>query len=199
MRARIPVVDTLGDALKSLQANLTQYAAYHRDRRNIATHFVGVPMIVFAIVLALATVAFPVANVAVTLAAVVSIAACLHYFSLDRIFGVTMTLVLFAMCAGASEITARYGVGLSLGLAAAIFVVGWALQFWGHKFEGMKPAFFDDAKQLLIGPLFVCAEAFFLLGTRAELRRYIEDRVGPTVARRDGRALENRGEAPVSE
>ena len=27
---------------------LTQYAAYHRDRRNIATHFVGVPMIVFA-------------------------------------------------------------------------------------------------------------------------------------------------------
>ena len=28
---------------------LTQYATYHRDRRNIATHFVGVPMIVFGI------------------------------------------------------------------------------------------------------------------------------------------------------
>ena len=28
---------------------LTQYAAYHRDRRNILSHFVGVPMIVFAI------------------------------------------------------------------------------------------------------------------------------------------------------
>ena len=27
---------------------LSQYAAYHRDRRNIASHFVGVPMIVFA-------------------------------------------------------------------------------------------------------------------------------------------------------
>jgi uncharacterized membrane protein YGL010W len=26
----------------SLEQNLTQYAAYHRDRRNIATHFVGV-------------------------------------------------------------------------------------------------------------------------------------------------------------
>jgi hypothetical protein len=28
---------------------LTQYAEYHRDRRNIVTHFVGVPMIVFAV------------------------------------------------------------------------------------------------------------------------------------------------------
>jgi uncharacterized membrane protein YGL010W len=181
--------------LKSLEQNLTQYAAYHRDRRNIATHFVGVPMIVFAVVLALATViAFRVGDVAVTLAAAVSIATCLYYFRLDRIFGVTMALVLFAMCALASELTARFGVGPSLGLAAGVFAVGWALQFWGHRFEGMKPAFFDDAKQLLIGPLFVCAEAYFLLGARAPLRRHIEDRVGPTVARRDGRPLENRGQ-----
>ena len=28
---------------------MVQYAAYHRDRRNIATHFVGIPLIVFAI------------------------------------------------------------------------------------------------------------------------------------------------------
>ena len=41
--------------MKSLEENLTQYAAYHRDRRNIATHFFGIPLIVFAIVLALAT------------------------------------------------------------------------------------------------------------------------------------------------
>jgi uncharacterized membrane protein YGL010W len=48
----------------------------------------------------------------------------------------------------------------------------------------MKPAFVDDVRQLFIGPLFVCAEAFFLLGARAALRRAIEERVGPTVARR---------------
>ena len=75
----------------------------------------------------------------------------------------------------------------SFALALAIFVVGWALQFLGHKFEGMKPAFFDDAKQLLIGPLYVCAELYFLLGARPGLRRYIEERVGPTVARSDAR------------
>ena len=33
-------------------------------------------------------------------------------------------------------------------------------------------------------PLFVCAEVFFFFGAKAALRRYIEERVGPTVARR---------------
>ena len=28
---------------------MVQYARYHRDRRNIATHFFGIPLIVFAI------------------------------------------------------------------------------------------------------------------------------------------------------
>ena len=175
--------------MKSIEENLTQYAAYHRDRRNIATHFVGVPMIVFAIVLAAATASFAVGGLAITAAAVVSLAACIYYLHLDRIFGVTMAAVLFVMCAAASELTARASSGEVLAAAAAIFVGGWALQFLGHRFEGMKPAFYDDVLQLAIGPLFVCAEIFFLFGAKPRLRRYIEDRVGPTAARRDGRAL----------
>src|SRR5688572_17598500 len=175
--------------MRPIEEHLTQYAAYHRDRRNIATHFVGVPMIVFALILALATVSVPAGGVAITLAAVTSVAICLYYFRLDIAFAFAMALVLFAMCAAASEMTARLGTGASLGWALAIFVVGWALQFLGHKFEGMKPAFFDDARQLLIGPLFVCAEGFFAFGAKPRLREYIEARVGPTVARRDGRAL----------
>jgi len=146
-------------------------------------------MIVFAIVLALAVVAFPAGPIVVTLAAVVSIASSIYYLRLDWVLGITMAIVLFLMCAGASEITARASTGATLAWTVAIFVVGWAIQFLGHKFEGMKPAFFDDVRQLLIGPIFVCAEAFFLLGAKVNLRRYIEDRVGPTVARRDGRPL----------
>jgi uncharacterized membrane protein YGL010W len=175
--------------VKSIEENLTQYAAYHRDRRNIATHFAGVPMIVFSAVLALQTVWIPLGSVAVTVAALVSLVLSLYYLRLDWIFGVTMALVLFAMCAAASEVTARLAPGATLGIAAAIFVAGWALQFLGHKYEGMKPAFYDDVMQLAIGPLFVCAEAFFLLGARRELRRYVEERVGPTLARRDGAAI----------
>ena len=182
--------------MKSIEENLTQYAAYHRDRRNIATHFAGVPMIVFAIIVALQTVWVPLGPLDVTLAAMVSLAACIYYLRLDWVFGVTMAVVLFAMCAAASEITARLQLAPTLLLAAAVFVAGWALQFLGHKYEGLKPAFYDDVMQLAIGPLFVCAEAFFLLGAKAGLRRYIEERVGPTLARRDGAAIH--GDSPVT-
>ncbi|MBK8325365.1 MAG: DUF962 domain-containing protein [Betaproteobacteria bacterium] len=169
--------------MKSLEENLTQYAAVHRDRRNIATHFVGIPLIVFAIVLALATASFPVGAVNLTAAAIASTAACLYYLRLDIGFGLAMAAVLFAMCAGASEITARLADPPVLGIAVLVFAVGWALQFWGHRFEGLKPAFLDDMKQLLIGPLFVVAEVSFFFGARASLRRFIEERVGPTLVR----------------
>lgn len=170
--------------MKTLEENLTQYAAYHRDRRNIATHFAGIPMIVLAIVIAGASVAIPAGSMELTLAAIASVAACIYYFRLDFIFGVTMAVALFLACAAASEILARAGTGGGLAIAAALFVAGWALQFLGHRFEGLKPAFFDDVRQLLIGPLFVCAEVYFLLGARTALRARIEERVGPVVARR---------------
>lgn len=35
--------------MRTLTQQLTQYAAYHRDRRNIATHFIGIPLIVLAL------------------------------------------------------------------------------------------------------------------------------------------------------
>ncbi|HOZ63430.1 MAG TPA: DUF962 domain-containing protein, partial [Burkholderiaceae bacterium] len=35
--------------MKTLTDHLAQYAAYHRDPRNISTHFAGVPMIVLAV------------------------------------------------------------------------------------------------------------------------------------------------------
>ena len=106
------------------------------------------------------------------------------YLWLDRALGVAMAIAFFALCAAASEIEPRLGAGLTLALAGVLFTGGWALQLLGHKFEGMKPAFLDDLVQLLVGPLFVCAEIAFAFGARGELRERIEAQVGPTVARR---------------
>ena len=171
--------------METLETNLTQYAAYHRDRRNIATHFAGIPMIVFALVLALTALSLDVAGVSVTGAAVGCGALAIYYLRQDLRYGIAMALFLFALCAAASEMVPRLSAAGVAGWALASFVAGWALQFLGHRFEGMKPAFYDDARQLFVGPLFMCAEASFMLGLREPLRRYIEDRVGPTVARRE--------------
>lgn len=37
------------------------------------------------------------------------------------------------------------------GLAATLFILGWALQFLGHWFEGQKPEFFKDWRFLFVG------------------------------------------------
>jgi uncharacterized membrane protein YGL010W len=36
-------------------------------------------------------------------------------------------------------------------LPVALFVIGWALQFVGHAFEGKPPEFFSDWRFLLVG------------------------------------------------
>jgi uncharacterized membrane protein YGL010W len=110
----------------------------------------------------------------------------IYYCALDLKIGAAMLAYLAANYLLAAELSARLSMADTLGLALAIFVLGWLLQFLGHRYEGMKPAFFDDIMGLAIGPLFVMAELFFMLGLKRELRRYVEARVGPTVAARNG-------------
>jgi hypothetical protein len=45
---------------------LAQYAEYHRDRRNIATHFIGVPMIMFGSLVLLSRPGFELAGLALS-------------------------------------------------------------------------------------------------------------------------------------
>jgi uncharacterized membrane protein YGL010W len=73
-----------------------------------------------------------------------------------------------------------------LGWGLGFFVVGWVLQFIGHYYEGRKPAFVDDLIGLLVGPMFVTAEAMFALGWGRALRERIEAAAGPTHVRSAG-------------
>ena len=42
---------------------------------------------------------------------------------------------------------------VGLPLAAAMFTTGWTFQFVGHAFEGKKPSFVDDRRNLFVGLL----------------------------------------------
>ncbi len=168
--------------MRTLEQHITQYAAYHRDQRNINTHFVGIPMIVFGVLLAFSQISFG----SVHAGWLVAVVAMFYYLLLDRPLGFAMAIYLFVTTAVASLVTAKTSVPIALILAAVIFVAGWALQFLGHKYEGVKPAFTDDVMGLAIGPLFVMTEVFFLLRLKPMLKKYVEDRVGPVLAVRDG-------------
>jgi uncharacterized membrane protein YGL010W len=40
---------------------------------------------------------------------------------------------------------------IGLPVAATMFTVGWGFQFVGHVFEGKKPSFVDDKRNLFVG------------------------------------------------
>lgn len=161
--------------MKSLVDRLTSYAEYHRDRRNIATHFLGIPMILVGTQAALAKIGIGPLN----LAAAASGAAGMYYRAIDPQFGAAMGGVLGATYFAGRAIS-LLPLPLWAGAAGGLFVGGWALQLLGHYFEGRKPAFFDDLRSLLDGPLFLVAEAAFAVGLSKDLRDEIERRAGPT-------------------
>ena len=162
---------------------LSQYAAYHRDRRNIATHFVGVPLIVFAVGLLLSKPAVTLAGFVLTPAWLLFLLAALWYVSRGEFtLGVATSAAICVLLLVAQQLSGG-ATGTRLTWGAAVFTIGWIFQFVGHYYEGRKPAFADDIVGLLVGPMFVTAEALFSLGWGKDLMRRIEASAGPTYLR----------------
>jgi uncharacterized membrane protein YGL010W len=157
----------------SLQS-LSTYASYHRNPANIATHFVGIPMIFFSVVLLLSKpLAMQDAWLPITPALIAAIPSAIFYLRLDRLLGLIMVAML-VLCMKASANIVGDGSSNWVITGVVLFVVGWIFQSIGHVIEGRKPAFLDDLVGLLIGPLFIVAETGFMLGVWKKLKSDVE-------------------------
>lgn len=155
---------------------LAMYSAYHRDGRNQATHHIGVPMIVFSLLVLTSTVPlFTLESGRVTLAALLIGILLLYYILNAPLIGVIATLIYGAGLYGA-ELMALEGSAYAVKAFAVLFVVGWIIQFAGHVFEGRKPALFDNLTQVFIAPAFLIAEILFMLGLEGSLKAEVEAR-----------------------
>lgn len=163
--------------MKTLADQLSNYAAYHRDARNIATHLIGIPMIVMAVVALLSRPTWMVGSLELSPAILVAAVTLVYYLRLDVALGLVMT-ALFGLVLWFGAWAADLDTLPWLLVGVGGFVVGWAFQFVGHYFEGRKPAFVDDIMGLVIGPLFVVAEVLFKLGAFVGLKEQIERRAG---------------------
>ena len=165
--------------MRTLTDHLSQYAEYHRDRRNVATHFVGIPLIVLAIAALLSRPAWPLLSGAFTLtpAWILFALATLYYLWLDVPLGAGMGIV-SALSAAFGKWAASRSTPMWLAIGIGMLVIGWVFQFIGHvRYEHRKPAFVDDIIGLLIGPLFILVELLSGLGIRRDLHDAIQARV----------------------
>jgi uncharacterized membrane protein YGL010W len=162
---------------------LVDYARYHRDQRNITTHLVGVPVIVLSIALLLSRATVTLGGTRLSLAWLAFGAASLWTISRGQWrLGAATTLFFAALVATAEALAALAGPAW-LAVGAGLFVLGWAMQFVGHYYEGRKPAFADDLVGLLVGPMFVVLELLALAGFCRTLVARIEQAAGPTMLR----------------
>lgn len=162
---------------------LVQYARYHRDRRNIAIHQLGIPLIMLAIAVLLARPSLPVAGVVLTPIWLIWALTALWYLTRGNlVLGFTVSAINGVLVAFA-HVLAAGSVAQWLSWGIGLFVVGWIVQALGHYYEGRKPAFLDDVIGLLVGPMFVTAELLFALGWGRTLKADIERAAGPKVKR----------------
>ena len=166
--------------MKTLDEQMSIYAAYHRNRWNRCTHFIGVPAIVFAILIPMSRV--PLAGDA-TLAHVFVIAVLAYYFVLDVALAFATAIVTGALLY-AAQLAAATGSLSSWVWFGMFFAGGWVFQLVGHVFEGRKPALADNLFQIFVAPIFLVAEASFALGFKRDVREKVEARLAAGEARR---------------
>ena len=163
---------------------LQQYAEYHRDRRNIVTHLVGVPMIVFGVCVLLTRPSFEWLGMTSTPAWCVFAVVAAWYLSRGHLgIGLATSLAVGLLTWLAHRASAGATTGVWLAWGAGFFVMGWAIQFVGHYYEGKKPAFVDDLVGLLVGPMFVVLELLAPLGGFKRLMAQVEAHAGATHLR----------------
>ncbi len=162
-------------------AILASYGRFHRDPRNRRTHYVGVPAIVYSVLVPTALAVHPVPGVPLRLDRIVVAVAAIGYLWLDVGLGLALTAIL-ALLAAAAEATAALGSSLALTVAAVVFMAGWTLQLLGHRLEGNRPALLTNLAQILVAPAYLVAELAFALGLRSSLRSAIERRLAGHAA-----------------
>jgi uncharacterized membrane protein YGL010W len=161
--------------MQTLEQQMSFYAAYHQDPRNKATHFVGVPMIIFGLFIALGWARIEVGGVTLSAAMLLAAAVLVWYFLLDVPLALAM-LVANAVLLYLADMVSLQPIGAGALWFLVFFGGGWVIQLVGHAYEGRKPALVDNFLQIFVAPIFLAAEVFFALGYKPGLHDAVQKR-----------------------
>jgi uncharacterized membrane protein YGL010W len=133
---------------RNIDRLLDRYGEFHRNPANKAIHWVCVPLIVWSVLGALWAASPVVAYVAIA-------ATMAFYVWLSLPLALGMLGVMALMVLPLTLLGARV-----LIVSIAVFAAAWIGQFIGHILEGRKPAFLEDVRSLLIGPMWLLADLY---------------------------------------
>jgi uncharacterized membrane protein YGL010W len=148
---------------------LDDYGDSHRDPTNKALHWICVPVIAWCVMGLLWLLPFPeairAAHPAVNWAGVAVLCTLVYYALLSPRLALGAAPLLLAFLWSINGIAHWSAVPL-WSVCLFLFVAAWIGQFIGHAVEGKRPSFFKDLQFLMIGPLWLLADAYRRLGIR---------------------------------
>ena len=167
--------------MRTIVDQIRDYSAYHRDGRNKITHFIGVPLIIYALLVALGWFRFVAPELLpfpLTAATLFLLGVTIYYAKLD--LGLALGQLPFSLALlYAAEQTSTLPFRTSVTTCGVAFVGGWIIQLIGHAFEGRRPALVDNLLQVFNAPLFLLVEVLFSLGLRQSLRAQVGEHIAP--------------------
>ena len=156
---------------------LTDYAASHQHPFNIFVHMIGIPSIMFGILIPLTWASVDIAAMSFNLAHVAMIGFFLFYLTLDTVFAIVF-LVFALLLAELAGYIGEKPLAVSGTIAAVAFLGGYAAQFVGHAVEKSMPVLVRHPIQAnLAAPFFTIVEIFKILGLRDELFDRVQQRL----------------------
>lgn len=156
------------------ERQMASYSTYHRDPRNRLTHFFGVPAIIFALLVAMALLRWEIEGTLVSFAMLFSAAVFVLWLVMDIGIAAPLIALLLPVLVLAEQIARTSSTVTTWIVFAVFFVGGWAVQLWGHYYEGRKPALLDNLFQIFVAPMFLTAELLIMAGFRKSLHARVE-------------------------
>ena len=152
--------------MRTIQSWLDEYGESHRNPVNKKIHWVCVPLIMLSVLgmlwFAPRPGLFAALSPYLNWATLLILSSLAYYAVLSPRLAAGMLIVSALMCL-VLELLTRLPWPL-LWTSIALFVGAWVGQFIGHKIEGKKPSFFKDIQFLLIGPVWLLADAYKKMG-----------------------------------
>ena len=156
---------------------LTGYAASHRHPFNIFVHMIGIPTIMFGILIPLTWASTDIAGISLNLAHVVMVGFFLFYLTLDTVFAIVFLVIALIMTEFAGLVGEK-PTAISGTVAAIAFFGGYIAQFVGHAVEKSMPVLVKHPIQAnLAAPFFTVVELFKIFGLRSELFDQVQQKI----------------------
>lgn len=155
-----------------------RYASSHNNQFSLYTHFIGIPLIVFSLIILFGFLHLVVPNVLdIKFADVAVLALLIYYFLLNWKIALVLTPIFIIMLWLAHLINYDGPTSFALWTFIITFLIGCGLQLLGHIIEGNRPVFWNNPLTSLLSPMFITAEIFFMAGKMDALKAkiYSED------------------------